>query len=143
MNVDPQSLITSRDVFLFGLFIAFRDGLPWLMRTVFPAMFQSKQALQAAELQMKKDNADRDFELKKDLASRQLIIEERNTKALESIERTLDGVNNLLTAIVAQIAAQGQNLSNLQSEAREYYAEGRSAIKDIRVMASKTKPKNK
>lgn len=144
MNVDPQSLVlTSRDVLLFGLFIAFRDGLPWLMRTVFPAVFQGKQALQAAELQLKREIAERELALKQENAAQQQVIEERTAKTLESIDRNLAGINHLLTAVVSQGAAQGQGIASLQSAADAYYAEGRQAMQSITIMASREEKKKR
>lgn len=133
-----QVSLNLRDILLFAAFLLVRDGIPWMMRTVFPAWWQRLSRRENAELAIK----ERELELRREIAERDQIIDNRNTRAIESIQKSTEKIADSLTAQAMQIAGIGQSVTSLRMESSDYFREGRKAIKEIAIMSSTRKPRN-
>jgi hypothetical protein len=124
--MEPTISLTVRDLILFATFLLVRDGIPFLVRNFFP--FLLKRTTDQQEMQ--NEISKRELELKREIAERDKVMEERQTRSMEAMETYIKDLSAFMAKTYGEVAI-------LTSEARSYFVEGRQAIKQIAVISSK------
>lgn len=141
-----MEILTWQNFLLAGGALIIREIAPWLMKTVFPFYSQQVKEQKTMEARLKHDIEERELAFKKEIAEGRKQIEDRNAKAIESIDRNLTRLTELMTAISTQMASQSQILLALQtgqvqiqSAQNQFFIEGREAIKEIAALTQRSK----
>ncbi len=148
--------ITTRDLLVVAIVFLFREGLPWLMKIVFPSFYGEKverrktadqvraeesayrREVEKREFEFKREIAEREIQLKRELAERDTIIDNRNAMALEAMNKYIERIADGLSTMTLQIGIMSREISAIKSEQADYFKGGRIAIQKINAMA---KPK--
>lgn len=139
---------TLKDLLLIAGFVLVRDGIPWLMRTVFPAWYKERYdrrredaAIKQAELNFRQAMAEKELELRREIAERDAIIDDRTHKTIDAIEKNLKSLTDVVAANTMQQNIMARELSSLREESHEYFSAGRKAISQIASMAGAARKK--
>jgi hypothetical protein len=153
--------LTSREITLLGFYILVTQGIPWAMKTFFPAIWgdraerrRSEEIIQQEEikyrkeqmqkeLEIKRELADKELELRREIAERDAIIDARNLKTMEVMEQSIKHLTEAVGAMTMQFTIMGREFSAMRTEQQSYFTDGRKAIQQIGVMAKTQKTARK
>ena len=140
--------ITFRDVALFALFLSVRDGIPWAMNTFFPAYMRDRDGRRKTEdtarleeIKYKRDMAERELALRKEIAERDRIIDERNLSNIEAIKENITRLTDVLGTNTMQLNAMSAAVGMIYKEQQEYFKKGEKAIRQVGDMARRPRSK--
>jgi hypothetical protein len=152
-----MEIVTARDITFLFFFLIVRDGIPWLMRTVFPAVFGEKaerrknaeliqqeeiryrQEIAQKEFDLKREMAEKELELRREISARDAIIDARNLKTMEVMEQSISRLTEAVGAMTMQFTIMGREFHEMKTENQAYFTDGRKAIQQINAMATPKK----
>lgn len=161
-------IMTGRDIVLLAFFLLARDGIPWFMQTVFPSWFGEKArareaadkaaddfrkttaAIQLQELQYRQGREEREFEfekelkqkdlaLRRELADRDAAAEARNFKLMETMEKQISRLTEVVGANTMQLSVVGAAVAGMQKGQEDYFKKGEKAIKQVVELSKKAR----
>ena len=145
---------TIGEIGLIG-YIVLTQGVPWLLRTLFPAVWSEKverrktaDEIKKDEMQYRKEQADRELDIKRELAQKEIelrreiadrdaIIDARNFKTMELMEKNIRTLTDAVGAMTMQFTLMGREIGAMRTEQQSFFSEGRKAHQQINKMDKK------
>lgn len=108
------------------------------MRVVFPTWVgeraerrKTADVIRMEEMQFRKEIAERELDLKREIAERDRIIDERNLKNMEAMEKHLARVTEVLGANTMQLNVVAATVAASSAKQDAYFSKGSKAIDKI------------